>query len=138
MHGEAVALTEIQDALALGPQGARLEDMRLIAGRLGVPSRAMQVDGGQLERAHTPFIAHLESAFNHAEVGGHFVVVMEVSDGEVVFIDGTTSQTVRQPRNEFEHLFTGAILERQRNSLRPWLLPALAAATVLAWWRWKK
>lgn len=133
-----VSLDTIRNTLEVGPQGARLEDLRVLANQSGVPSRAMKVDAEQLDFVQAPFIAHMNGTMRNTGAAGHYVVVTKVSDEHVSYLDGTTTEVVKLPRIEFAHFFSGAILEAHPGRFRLEWCVALALLGIFAYWRLKR
>jgi hypothetical protein len=88
--------------------GATLLQLRQASAGFGLHARVVECNFAELERFDMPVIAHLNA--NIGDAPGHYVVVTEINDRYVFFLDGTTGRKVRYRRSGFEHYWSGRLL----------------------------
>jgi CRP-like cAMP-binding protein len=99
--GAQVSVEQLRQKTAPGPQGLSLQQLRGLAGTLGLHARAVQVSVERLEQVKLPAIAHL--------TGGHYVVLHEVSETGIVIGDPASGIVTWKPF-VLGQCFTGSLL----------------------------
>lgn len=101
-HGFHADLVELRSRFGVSTKGARLSDLIAIGNGLGLASRAVRVDIGELGLLRLPCVVHWDM--------NHFVVLRSTSSGSVTIHDPAVG--VRRMRlGEFARHFTGIALE---------------------------
>jgi predicted double-glycine peptidase len=139
-YGRPVSFQEVERQVSLRRQGASLLELRDAVGRLGLPSVARRCSPEDLHRCRIPFIAHFRADLGPQSVPdseaiivptGHFVLVVDVNENKVRFIDGTTGELTTFRRERFPVFWSGNILEPidGAQTWGPW-----AAVAIFATW----
>jgi hypothetical protein len=93
----ATTLDAVMGHAPPGPDGVDLASLQLAASQIGFQTKTIQFrDVAFLQRLESPFIAHLSSSQL-----GHFVVVLHISDSQVLLGDGITAKMRRQSVSDF-------------------------------------
>ncbi|KWA12409.1 peptidase domain-containing ABC transporter [Burkholderia territorii] len=100
--GHDVNLVSLRRRFNPSLKGAALNDVMLIASRLGLASRALRLELGELGKLHLPCILHWDM--------NHFVVLKSVSRGRITIHDPARGRRDLPPAEVSKH-FTGVALE---------------------------
>jgi len=109
--GAPVSVEELRRKVTPGPEGVRLQQLRLLAGEVGLACQSVRVSVGRLRQVSLPAIAHLND--------GHYVVLHELGAGGVLVGDPATG-LVTWNREHLTRRYSGALLLfDQRGGDRP-------------------
>ncbi|MBK9082486.1 MAG: peptidase domain-containing ABC transporter [Rhizobiales bacterium] len=101
-HGRALDLPGLRRRFNASLKGATLHDLSRLGGELGLATRGLRLELGDLPRLRLPCILH----WNH----NHFVVLTEVRARDVVILDPSFGRRT-VPLDEVSRRFTGVALE---------------------------
>ena len=96
---------------------ASLNDIRVIATKIGCPVSIRKLSPAELQSYGKPILVHLEAVDIRGALMGHFIVVTQVFDDHVDYLDGTTAEPLQMTRRDFEREWSGfaATLPESRN-----------------------
>ncbi|NNC38384.1 MAG: peptidase domain-containing ABC transporter [Acidimicrobiales bacterium] len=101
-HGQDVDLNAMRKTAAISLKGASLNQIMATASDLHLTSRALRVDLEHLHKLQTPAILHWDL--------NHFVVLKQVKNGKVHFIDPGRGLRIMSMAKVSDH-FSGVVLE---------------------------
>jgi CRP-like cAMP-binding protein len=99
--GKQVSVGELREKAAPGPLGLSLEQLRQLAGAIGLSCQGVRVSAERLGQVSLPAIAHLSD--------GHYVVVHELGEAGVVAGDPATG-IVTWSRAFLAQCYSGSLL----------------------------
>jgi len=116
--GRRVNYGEIETRRGVTRKGlpASLFEIRQLALGYGLGIETGRTNPDGLKAVAKPCIAHLESTAVSGTATGHFVVVVDAND-KVIFVDGTTAETVERAWPEFLRVWSGYIAFQPEESL---------------------
>lgn len=95
--GADVTLGKLDEELGGKDVPVSLVRVKEICEQYGIPSRVRRINNSETERIPFPAIAFLPPT--KADQPGHFVVLLESSNDQVTFIDGTTGKLSKWHHN---------------------------------------
>jgi ABC-type bacteriocin/lantibiotic exporter with double-glycine peptidase domain len=138
MCGRPVTFEQVARQCGSDNRWTTMLELRDAADRLGLATRVRRGTLDDLDSFSLPFIAHSRSQFGVAanDNVGHYLLVVNVGETTVDFVDGTCGDLVSYPRDRFMKYWTGYLLEPSSIILdwswRKVILSSLALSAVLA------
>jgi ABC-type bacteriocin/lantibiotic exporter with double-glycine peptidase domain len=102
IHGVECALSDLASDLQLTPRGTSLLNLRLTAGRLGVPAKSWYIRPEDLAHTPLPAIALINK--------NHFVVIRRFIAPEVLEVDDPALGKLQWPERAFKRFWSGETL----------------------------
>jgi hypothetical protein len=139
-HGHRVDYAELRRAIPLGDLGSSFGDLHRAAQRFGAAVEIWHASLDRLAAVDLPAIVLLESA---RAPSGHFVLLVDVDDANVLITDPTSTSSVRMPRAQFLRSYSGFAMIHH-STPRPrtaWGMAAILLGGVLVAptvWRWRR
>jgi CRP-like cAMP-binding protein len=100
-RGARVSVEELRRKVTPGPGGLNLQQLRKVAGEVGLPCQSVRVSVDRLGQVSLPAVAHLAD--------GHYVVLHELGPGGVVVGDPAAG-VVTWSREHLTRRYSGALL----------------------------
>jgi hypothetical protein len=97
-----------------------------LASQFGLELTAGKTNVVGLQRVAKPVIAHFETVATRGEASGHYVVVTNVNEQQVTYVDGTTAETRSVSWEDFNKLWTGFVLVHDRTNYARLPISAIA------------
>jgi hypothetical protein len=108
LNGQPCDLEEIRQRVPLTEEGASARDMQQAAREMGLAVECVRCDPEKIERLALPAIAHIQR--RGSPDSSHYVVLTEVTDDSVVFVDPTNNVIHEVARNEWKRASSGYYL----------------------------
>lgn len=124
LQGQPVTYREVRDAVPVGPHGSTLEELKQGAARFGIHAAAVRCGVEEL-KPFLPAIVHIDTMDGN---GGHFVLLLGMTDDMFYVVETANAEVVPMPRVMFLNEWTGAALVVRANRwARLWPVGAGAA-----------
>jgi ABC-type bacteriocin/lantibiotic exporter with double-glycine peptidase domain len=103
-HGYHVTYPELHNSVPLGELGSSFGDLRRAAEGFGATVDVLRTSLDRLASCSLPAIVLLEATQSPS---GHFVLLVDVDDTNVLITDPTSTSSVRMPRAKFLRSWSG-------------------------------
>lgn len=104
MYGKDIELDALSSRVKIGPSGTSFENLQQVASEFGVPSSIVKRVNNDLPQLALPAIVHFDIR------GGHYQLLLEVTDSTVTTADMLTGEIKAMPRDVFLETWSGYVL----------------------------
>lgn len=136
LFDQPISYEQVVEALPVRELGVSFADMRAFVAHTGLPAEVVRLTPDDLRECPLPAIALLE---RDVEEGGHFIVILALSQDNLKIVDGTTGAVDLMSYAEFVRQWRGYALisGSSPNRMKPLHLVSMAIGVacliVLVW-----